>query len=492
MHSLLRLVLFGSALALPLVSTVSFSAAAPSITVAPGPATFAVNQTVQFSAEVAGLSNTAVTWQVDSFVGGNAALGTITDKGLYRAPAEPFLNHKATIVALGSDGKTKGTVLVNVAPIGPKITAIGPNPIAPGKYIITLKGSDFKAGAVVCNGATLLSTQFISASELMATGAQATLKPGSFMVKNPDSALGPAFSVPFKPHGAAPQVSPKSIYVHLKNAQQFSAPATTYWTASAGTITQSGYYVAPATMPASVNAVITATGPGGSSTALVTLAAGAEQSISPKTATVLVGGKLQFTSSGAKVWKASSGTISSTGLYTAPAVWPASGTDQIEVNGLQGEATAKVIVTPAVPTITSVSGGGHLPLGQFTLTIYGKNFSPASWVEMFGASLPTTYYQGTLRVTGFFARPGPTTLTVNNYKLASNPFPIQIGVAKPQVSQRRLDAFWSKPPLGRPRPMLRRCKHSASANGSTGSSTWRRCQTTKRSKLPMAGCRNSS
>lgn len=51
--------------------------------------------TQQFTATVAGSSNTAVTWSVNGIVGGNSTTGTITSAGLYTAPAD--LPNPATI-----------------------------------------------------------------------------------------------------------------------------------------------------------------------------------------------------------------------------------------------------------------------------------------------------------------------------------------------------------------------------------------------------------
>src|SRR5262245_39968447 len=59
---------------------------AQSITITPVIPSVAVGKTVQFSAQVTGLSNTAVTWWAGGVKGGNATVGTITSKGLYTAP----------------------------------------------------------------------------------------------------------------------------------------------------------------------------------------------------------------------------------------------------------------------------------------------------------------------------------------------------------------------------------------------------------------------
>src|SRR5882757_4246741 len=96
---------------------------AQSITLSPGYTSIGVRGTVQYTATVTGLSNTTVTWSVSGKIGGNATNGTITSNGLYTAPAAVPSNG-VTVSALGSDHKTMGIVYVNVAPVGPPITAI--------------------------------------------------------------------------------------------------------------------------------------------------------------------------------------------------------------------------------------------------------------------------------------------------------------------------------------------------------------------------------
>ncbi|MGA2991321.1 MAG: Ig-like domain-containing protein, partial [Candidatus Korobacteraceae bacterium] len=61
-----------------------------SVALSPGTATLAPNATQQFTATVQNTSNTGVTWVVDTFPGGSAAVGTITGTGntvTYTAPA---------------------------------------------------------------------------------------------------------------------------------------------------------------------------------------------------------------------------------------------------------------------------------------------------------------------------------------------------------------------------------------------------------------------
>ena len=57
------------------------------VTVAPQTANVAINQTQQFTATVTGTANTAVTWDVNGVAGGDATHGTVSNAGLYTAPA---------------------------------------------------------------------------------------------------------------------------------------------------------------------------------------------------------------------------------------------------------------------------------------------------------------------------------------------------------------------------------------------------------------------
>jgi hypothetical protein len=56
------------------------------ISVSPGMATVTPSKTEQFSATIAGVSSTNVTWSVDGIVGGNSTVGTISTAGLYTPP----------------------------------------------------------------------------------------------------------------------------------------------------------------------------------------------------------------------------------------------------------------------------------------------------------------------------------------------------------------------------------------------------------------------
>lgn len=69
------------------------------LTLTPASATVTVGQGTSFQATVAGSTNTAVTWQVNGIVGGNATLGTIIG-GMYTAPTSVPNPATVTVTAI--------------------------------------------------------------------------------------------------------------------------------------------------------------------------------------------------------------------------------------------------------------------------------------------------------------------------------------------------------------------------------------------------------
>jgi hypothetical protein len=67
--------------------TASAQVAISTLSVSPATAILSPSTTQQFTASSQGVTNTAVTWSVDTYVGGNASVGTISVTGLYTAPS---------------------------------------------------------------------------------------------------------------------------------------------------------------------------------------------------------------------------------------------------------------------------------------------------------------------------------------------------------------------------------------------------------------------
>ena len=424
-------------------------ALAQTITISPGYTTVGVKGTVQYTATVTGLTNKAVTWQVNSKTGGSTTYGTITTGGLYTAPAV-IPSAGITITALGSDNKTSATVYVAVEPAGPSITAISPSPIPVGNYTVTITGTGFQKGAIARTPGVNLTTTFVNSTTLTTGGYQGTATTLAFQVMNPGTLWGPPFNAQFVATGPPPPqtISPKTATVKLGATQQFTSSGATSWKATAGTVSSTGLYTAPATMPSSSSVTVTATGPGGSASASVTLQVQNPQTISPTTASVNLGGTQQFTSAGATTWAASYGSVTTAGMYTAPAVMSATGTDTVSATGPNGTAAATVTLIPPTPVITGVGTNGQLPLGIFTTTITGTGFGPTSVAALNSAALGTTYSNGSLSVTGFVGVSGPANMTVSTGPAVSQPFPVQVGVANAQVTAAAARRFLEQAAFG--------------------------------------------
>ena len=70
------------------------------VMVSPASATVQVGTNEQFMATVTGATDTSVTWQVNTIPGGNSSVGTITEMGLYTAPAQVPDPAKVTVTAV--------------------------------------------------------------------------------------------------------------------------------------------------------------------------------------------------------------------------------------------------------------------------------------------------------------------------------------------------------------------------------------------------------
>jgi len=146
-------------------------------------------QSLQFKAAVTGITSQAVTWTVDSVAGGNAVDGFITTSGVYTAPtADPNqtgITH-ATIGAIAADGTTAHApaqiALMSKLPV---LTSALPLTIPLGNFTMSVHGSNFQNGAQVALNGTFLTTTFISATELSATGTANTAGTYPLDVTNP-------------------------------------------------------------------------------------------------------------------------------------------------------------------------------------------------------------------------------------------------------------------------------------------------------------------
>jgi hypothetical protein len=108
----------------PVTTTAPTSA---SITISPITATVNVGNTQQFVATVQNSGNTAVTWQVNGVAGGSTSTGTISNSGLYTAPATVPSPTAVTVTAVLQADTTKSvSAQVTVVLISAEASYVAP------------------------------------------------------------------------------------------------------------------------------------------------------------------------------------------------------------------------------------------------------------------------------------------------------------------------------------------------------------------------------
>ena len=89
------------------------------LSVSPSTATVTIGQTQQFTAYLNGVATTAVTWSVNTVVGGNLTNGLISPTGLYTAPPAVPSQPAVLITATSTSGATFATAIVTVTAAPP-------------------------------------------------------------------------------------------------------------------------------------------------------------------------------------------------------------------------------------------------------------------------------------------------------------------------------------------------------------------------------------
>src|SRR5262249_25998759 len=157
----------------------------------------------------------------------------------------------------------------------PTIASVSPSTIYPGNFTITVTGAGFTIGSVVSFDGGVLSTTFVSTTQLSATGnAPAPKNSVPVVVATPDGeASNTAYVNVVAPPPVSVTISPTSATVRVNRTRQFTAAVTNTanqsvtWkvngtvggNAAVGTISSSGLYRAPGTVPASATVAVSAT-----------------------------------------------------------------------------------------------------------------------------------------------------------------------------------------------------------------------------------------
>jgi hypothetical protein len=155
--------------------------------ITPGSASVRTRGAQQFSITVSGTSNSTVIWSVNGVVGGNSTLGTINSAGLYIAPQTLPTPSSVTVSAVSTvNSAAKASAAITLLNSTPILSNVNPSLVNAGNFTLTVTGSNFVSGAQVALSGVPLSTSFVNATELLASGSQATSGTYAVTVTNPN------------------------------------------------------------------------------------------------------------------------------------------------------------------------------------------------------------------------------------------------------------------------------------------------------------------
>jgi len=355
----------------------------PSIAVSVAPATASVQTgaTQNFTATVTNTTNTAVTWQVNGVPGGNSTVGTISASGLYTAPSTVPSPSTVTVTAVSvADPTRSGSAQVTITAPPPPVTVT----VAPATTTVQTGGSQAFTATVTNTTNTAVTWQVNGVA-----GGNTTV----------------------------------------------------------GTISAAGIYTAPATVPSPATVTVRAVSVADatrSGTAQVTIAAVLPPqigvSVSPAMASVQTGGTQAFTATVtnttnmAVTWQVNGvaggnsavGTISTSGVYTAPSMVPSPATVTVTAVSVADPAqsgSAQVTITTAAPPpapvgVSIAPATASLQTGatqDFTATVTNSTNATVTW-QVNGVTGGNATV-GVISTSGVYSAPSmvpsPATVTVS-------------------------------------------------------------------------------
>jgi uncharacterized protein (DUF1800 family)/cold shock CspA family protein len=360
-----------------------------SLKVSPSTASVQAGGSTTFSVVWQHTAPVTVTWSVVSTAAQySGSLGSISSAGVYTAPAASPVPNTVIVRAVDSaNRRLGGSATVAVVNPVPTIASLSPNFINTGlPYSVDIQGTGFLATSQVTWNGQPAGATFVSATDIRMAGTS-TLAAGSkvaITVVNPTPGGG---------------------------------------TSNAATLT--------------VNAPVAVTlAPDGR-----TVRCGA---------TLALTAKVTNTTDTAVIWQvngqaggnSTAGTVSTAGIYTAPAILP-NPTAVIVTAVSHADPTAEANVTVTIqnpmPVVTSVTPNPVNP-GTATLTVSGTGFARGSTVYFAGAALPTTFVSSTqLTATGKVAMPVGRMAAVkvanpNPGAATSAPLAVPVRVANEQMA----------------------------------------------------------
>lgn len=157
------------------------------VSVSPTSANVRVGASKTFIAAVANASSQSVTWSVNGTAGGNTSVGTIDSSGEYSAPASlPSPNTISIQASAAADASATARSDVTLWNPTPALGSVSPSSFTVGAFSLTINGSNFVSGSEVLFGGAALTTKYVSATQLTATGSQTIAGTFVVSVSNPD------------------------------------------------------------------------------------------------------------------------------------------------------------------------------------------------------------------------------------------------------------------------------------------------------------------
>lgn len=343
-----------------------------SVSVAPAAVTLNSGGSHQFTATVSGPTDKSVTWSMTPTV------GTLSTTGLYTAPASIAQSQTISIRATSvADPSTAGTATVTLAPVAVSVSPLNAT-LGGGQtrqFVATVTGStnttvnwSLQAGSL----GSITPAGLYSAPSPIASSATATVIATSVA----DPAKSASAVINLVPISVS--IVPTAAALTASRTQQFTSTVTgstnqsVAWTTSGpGSISTTGLYTAPASIPSGTSATVVATSAADASksaSAVVTLnPTTISISVAPSSVALTAGQSRTFTATvtgspnRAVTWRIDPpgvGTITTAGRYTAPATVATSTTVRAiaaSVADPSKTAFATITLRPAPPSCSTPS-----------------------------------------------------------------------------------------------------------------------------------------
>ncbi len=394
-----------------------------SVSLTPSSVSLGAGATQQFVARVSGASTTAVKWTL------SPAVGSISESGLYTAPASVTAAQNVTVVATSfADNSKSATAVVSLVPnasvsLAPASVSLGAG--ATQQFVARVSSASNTAVTWSLSPAvgTITSSGLYTAPASIGSAQTITLK----AISTADPSKYDTAVISLIP-AASVSLAPASVSLGAGDTQQFIARVSNTsnsavtWSVSpaVGSITAAGLYTAPASIASAQTITLTATStadPSKSDTAVISLVPAASISLTPTSVSLGAGATQQFTarvanaSNAAVMWSISPaiGSISASGFYTAPALIGSAQTVTVTATSVADpskSARATISLTVPVsqfvtvrvaPTWYVVHSGASQ---QFTATVDGANDQRVTWnVSGVGTISPSGVYTAPSAVT---------------------------------------------------------------------------------------------